>query len=94
MPPINIWPSAPMLNSPAWKPTATASPARMSGVAAKSVSEISINAYLDILAESDTVQPLHSRVAKYHNRDEYAHAALLVVLTALGVLTLRRQLQT
>ena len=42
MPPMTIWPSAPMLNSPAWKPTATASPARISGVAAKSVSEIAL----------------------------------------------------
>jgi len=39
MPPISTWPSAPMLNSPARKPSAMPSPARVSGAAAVSVSE-------------------------------------------------------
>ncbi len=34
------WPSAPMLKRPARKPTATARPVKMSGVAERSVSEI------------------------------------------------------
>ena len=39
MPPMSIWPLAPMLNRPAWKPTATAKPARISGLARVSVSD-------------------------------------------------------
>ena len=44
-PPMN-WPSAPMLNMPAWYGSATASPARMSGVACTQVSEIGLKTAL------------------------------------------------
>jgi len=42
------------------------------------VSEISINAYLNLLEEADGIQPLHNQIAKAHNRDEYAHAKVCV----------------
>ena len=37
------WPWAPMLNTPVLNPMATPTPARMSGVAETSVSEIGVN---------------------------------------------------
>ena len=40
MPPMSSWPSPPMLNRPARKARATASPVKMSGVASVSVCEI------------------------------------------------------
>ena len=39
IPPMSIWPSAPMLNRPARKPIPTARPAKMSGAAAVRVSD-------------------------------------------------------
>jgi hypothetical protein len=44
------------------------------------VSEISINAYLDLLAEDTEIQPINSSVARLHNRDEYCHASISAVL--------------
>jgi 4-aminobenzoate N-oxygenase len=41
------------------------------------VSEISINAYLDLLADAADIQPLHSMIAGLHGRDEHAHEFLL-----------------
>jgi hypothetical protein len=41
------------------------------------VSEISINAYLNLLARDKTIQPMHSRIASFHNRDETAHSKIL-----------------
>lgn len=38
------------------------------------VSEISINAYLDLLADDPDIQVVNSTTAKLHNRDEYCHA--------------------
>jgi hypothetical protein len=40
------------------------------------VSEISINAYLDLLADDTTIQTVNSSTAKLHNRDEYCHASI------------------
>jgi hypothetical protein len=44
------------------------------------VSEISINAYLDLLADDREIQPINSTTARLHSRDEYCHAALSAVL--------------
>jgi len=41
------------------------------------VAEISVNAYLDLLADDQTIQPQNRRVAELHNRDEYAHSKIL-----------------
>lgn len=40
------------------------------------VSEISINAYLDLLADDPDIQAINSTTAKLHNRDEYCHASI------------------
>jgi alpha-N-dichloroacetyl-p-aminophenylserinol N-oxygenase len=40
------------------------------------VSEISINAYLDLLADDPEIQVVNSTTAKLHNRDEYCHASI------------------
>jgi alpha-N-dichloroacetyl-p-aminophenylserinol N-oxygenase len=44
------------------------------------VSEISINAYLDLLADDKVIQPINSATARLHNRDEYCHASISAVL--------------
>jgi len=41
------------------------------------VAEISVNAYLDLLADDQSIQPQNRRVAELHNRDEYAHSKVL-----------------
>ncbi|MBH1968486.1 MAG: diiron oxygenase [Pseudomonadales bacterium] len=41
------------------------------------VAEISVNAYLDLLADDHSIQPQNRRVAELHNRDEYAHSKVL-----------------
>ncbi len=41
------------------------------------VSEISINAHLNVIARARMIQPSHRRLATFHNRDETAHARLL-----------------
>jgi hypothetical protein len=40
------------------------------------VSEISINAYLDLLANDPDIQAVNSTTARLHNRDEYCHASI------------------
>jgi hypothetical protein len=40
------------------------------------VSEISINAYLDLLADDPEIQVINSTTARLHNRDEYCHASI------------------
>lgn len=47
------------------------------------VSEISINAYLDLLADDTEIQPINSATAKLHNRDEYCHASISHVLAEM-----------
>jgi len=41
------------------------------------VAEISVNAYLDMLAADTSIQPQNRRVAELHNRDEYAHSKVV-----------------
>ncbi|MGW7411001.1 AurF N-oxygenase family protein [Streptomyces sp. NPDC054863] len=40
------------------------------------VSEMSINAYLDLMAQDDDVQPVNRVTAELHNRDEYCHSSI------------------
>ncbi|RKT19036.1 para-aminobenzoate N-oxygenase AurF [Streptomyces sp. 1114.5] len=40
------------------------------------VSELSINAYLNLIAEDPEVQPVNRATATMHNRDEYCHSAI------------------
>jgi hypothetical protein len=40
------------------------------------VSEMSINAYLDLMAQDDEVQPVNRVTAELHNRDEYCHSSI------------------
>ncbi len=49
----------------------------LASVAFATVAEISVNAFLDILADDETIQPMNRRVAQMHNRDEYAHSKVL-----------------
>lgn len=42
------------------------------------VSEVSVNAYLELLSRDETVQPLHSLVPRLHARDESAHSSIMV----------------
>jgi hypothetical protein len=44
------------------------------------VGEISINAFLDLLASDRTIQPMHTLVARLHARDEAAHGPILAEL--------------
>jgi hypothetical protein len=48
------------------------------------VSEISINAYLDLLADDPDIQVVNSTTAKLHNRDEYCHAAISYEMAKLA----------
>jgi 4-aminobenzoate N-oxygenase len=41
------------------------------------VGEVSINAFLDLLAADRTIQPMHALVARLHARDEAAHGPVL-----------------
>ncbi len=41
------------------------------------VAEISVNAFLDLLADDQSIQPQNRLVAELHNRDEYAHSKVL-----------------
>ncbi|MFJ5832316.1 diiron oxygenase [Streptomyces sp. NPDC093089] len=54
--------------------------ASLTTLAFATVSEISINAYLDLLADDPDIQPINSSTAKLHNRDEYCHASISAVL--------------
>ncbi|EEP74974.1 N-oxidase [Micromonospora sp. ATCC 39149] len=40
------------------------------------VAEISINAYLELLADDQEIQVVNSTTVKLHNRDEYCHASI------------------
>ncbi|MFJ5265691.1 diiron oxygenase [Streptomyces sp. NPDC088387] len=44
------------------------------------VGEISVNAYLDLLARDRTIQPLHAHINHLHARDEAAHGPVLLEL--------------
>jgi hypothetical protein len=47
------------------------------------VAEVSIKAFLDLIAESDKIQPAHSMIALVHNRDEAAHGQVMVPVTKI-----------
>jgi alpha-N-dichloroacetyl-p-aminophenylserinol N-oxygenase len=49
----------------------------LASVAFATVAEISVNAFLDILADDETIQPMNRSVAQMHSRDEYAHSKVL-----------------
>ncbi|MGW1358932.1 AurF N-oxygenase family protein [Streptomyces chartreusis] len=57
---------------------AAATPAlrRLDQLAYTTVAEISINAYLDLVADDDAVQPINRATADLHNRDEYCHSSI------------------
>jgi hypothetical protein len=50
---------------------------QLAAVAFATVAEISVNAFLDVLADDETIQPQNRSVAQLHNRDEYAHSKTL-----------------
>jgi hypothetical protein len=45
------------------------------------VSEISINAYLNLLSTNKSIQPMHKTVTWLHNCDEFAHSSILIEIT-------------
>jgi hypothetical protein len=47
------------------------------------VSEMTINAYLRLLANADDIQPLHRRINWLHNRDELAHNKIFFEVSKL-----------
>jgi hypothetical protein len=47
------------------------------------VSEVSINAHLDLIADSNDIQPMNKAIAIIHNKDEHAHAAVCVQIAKL-----------
>jgi alpha-N-dichloroacetyl-p-aminophenylserinol N-oxygenase len=53
----------------------------LTSVAFATVAEISVNAFLDILADDETIQPANRVVAQMHNRDEYAHSRTLAEIS-------------
>jgi hypothetical protein len=48
----------------------------LSALAFTTVAEISINAYLDLVANNDEIQPINRVIATLHNRDEYCHSSI------------------
>ncbi|QIJ66064.1 diiron oxygenase [Streptomyces sp. JB150] len=42
------------------------------------VGEVSVNAFLDLMARDTTVQPMHATIARLHARDESAHGPVMV----------------
>jgi hypothetical protein len=42
------------------------------------VSEVSINAYLELLSKDETIQPEHREIVALHAHDEYCHGSLMV----------------
>jgi hypothetical protein len=49
----------------------------LTAIAFAVVAEISVNAYLDMLADDTDIQEQNRRVAQLHNRDEHAHSRVL-----------------
>jgi hypothetical protein len=45
------------------------------------VTEVSVNAYLELLSRDTTIQPRHALVARLHARDEAAHGSVMVEVT-------------
>ncbi len=42
------------------------------------VAEVSINAYLNLIADNQEIQPINRATASLHNRDEHCHASITV----------------
>ncbi|MEV6986117.1 diiron oxygenase [Sphaerisporangium sp. NPDC051017] len=42
------------------------------------VTEVSVNAYLELLSRDETIQPMHALVPRLHARDEAAHGSVMV----------------
>lgn len=42
------------------------------------VSEISVNAYLELLSRDTAIQPMHALVTRLHSRDEAAHSPVMI----------------
>lgn len=53
----------------------------LAAVAFAVVAEISVNAFLDVLADDEEIQPAHRAVAQRHNRDEYAHSKVVAEIS-------------
>lgn len=53
----------------------------LAAVAFAVVAEISVNAFLDVLADDEQIQPSHRAVAQRHNRDEYAHSKVVAEIS-------------
>jgi alpha-N-dichloroacetyl-p-aminophenylserinol N-oxygenase len=53
----------------------------LSALAFTTVAEISINAYLDLVADNDEIQPINRVTATLHNRDEYCHSSIAYEIT-------------
>ena len=51
---------------------------RLLRLAWTTVAEVSVNAYLSLLSEDKTIQPLHSLVPRLHARDESAHSSIMI----------------
>jgi hypothetical protein len=49
----------------------------LSMLAFATVAEVSINAYLDLIADDEEIQPVNRVTAELHNRDEYCHASII-----------------
>jgi hypothetical protein len=54
---------------------------QLAGIAFATVAEISVNAFLDIIADDESIQPANRAVAQRHNRDEYAHSKVLAEIS-------------
>jgi hypothetical protein len=54
---------------------------QLAAVVFAAVAEISVNAFLDLLADDETIQPRNSSLARLHNRDEYAHSKTLAEIS-------------
>lgn len=50
---------------------------QLAAVVFAAVAEISVNAFLNLLADDATIQPRNSSLARLHNHDEYAHSKTL-----------------
>lgn len=57
-------------NLPPWQ-------AKLASVTFAVVAEVSVPAYLNLIAKDATIQPENSQLTECHNRDEYRHAKLL-----------------
>jgi 4-aminobenzoate N-oxygenase len=57
------------------------------------VSEMTINAYLDLLARAEGIQPTHKKLNWLHNRDEFAHNKIFLEVTKVLFRRLGRKQQ-